>query len=548
MGSEHSSEEYLADNLIEDEAERKILLAKPTCFLIIGKPGVGKSALAKKIAESWKCILVDDTDILNNYITCKTKPGLELLEILNNGQNIPEEIVFQLILEKLNSPEVEHSGKSISLTLLLQGEQIELIKNLKLTPDLIINIKCPDSDLAERLSGLRQYPETGHFYLKDEWMRDDLFIPKKEKDSTDEEEEEEVHQRKTLFIIISFLKMIEKMVWRPEYLKDNVEHRINIYRDIMLKHLEVHNRHNPLHLLELDGNDKLEDLHMKKYAYTTLLFNTQEDLMRMMSSSNVVAPGFRWRKSRWGRACPVALKEGKFLPGRPDFCVGFQDKMYILSTAEAYGKFTVNPRRYLVPPMPRPPCRVSIIGPSLSGKTTLCNLLAQHYNAEVLDVDTLVQTSLKEAKQERLKRIKKEATAAAIEKIQGMSSTEDGETTGKYNIMLLSNYSKRNVELSKYQKYAQTIGNPFCKVYMLLVKFYRQIEEMETGGDVRMGWVLDNFPRNISEIEALHQAGILPDFIFCLADGEENLCSKKLYLSVKIRLQKEQLERNKEAL
>lgn len=28
----------LVDNLIEDEAERERLLAKPTCFIIVGRP------------------------------------------------------------------------------------------------------------------------------------------------------------------------------------------------------------------------------------------------------------------------------------------------------------------------------------------------------------------------------------------------------------------------------------------------------------------------------------------------------------------------------
>lgn len=49
----------------------------------------------------------------------------------------------------------------------------------------------------------------------------------------------------------------------------------------------------------------------------------QDDLLRMMSSSRVVAPGFRWRRSRWGRTCPVALKEGEVIPGKPDLSVGW---------------------------------------------------------------------------------------------------------------------------------------------------------------------------------------------------------------------------------
>ena len=82
--------------------------------------------------------------------------------------------------------------------------------------------------------------------------------------------------------------------------------------------------------------------------------------------------------------------------------------------------------------MPRAPCRISIIGPSLSGKSTLCQIVAQHYHAEVLDVDILVQTTLKEAEQDRLVRIKKEATAAAIEKIQDTLGVDDGDFTGKF--------------------------------------------------------------------------------------------------------------------
>lgn len=43
----------------DDEAELRFLLSKPLCFLVVGKPGSGKTSLSKLIAQEWKCILIN---------------------------------------------------------------------------------------------------------------------------------------------------------------------------------------------------------------------------------------------------------------------------------------------------------------------------------------------------------------------------------------------------------------------------------------------------------------------------------------------------------
>lgn len=43
-----------------------------------------------------------------------------------------------------------------------------------------------------------------------------------------------------------------------------------------------------------------------------------------------------------------------------------------------------NPRLYLAPHLPRPPCKLCILGPPHSGKTTVSRLVAQRYNAKVI--------------------------------------------------------------------------------------------------------------------------------------------------------------------
>jgi adenylate/nucleoside-diphosphate kinase len=47
------------------------------------------------------------------------------------------------------------------------------------------------------------------------------------------------------------------------------------------------------------------------------------------------------------------------------------------------GKFLKNPRPYLLPPQPRPPCKLVVVGVPLAGKTTLAQSLAEKYGATV---------------------------------------------------------------------------------------------------------------------------------------------------------------------
>lgn len=46
-----------------------------------------------------------------------------------------------------------------------------------------------------------------------------------------------------------------------------------------------------------------------------------DELMRSLASRKMLAPRFRWRRSRWLRYCPVALFEGSKILGKPDHAV-----------------------------------------------------------------------------------------------------------------------------------------------------------------------------------------------------------------------------------
>ena len=71
----------------------------------------------------------------------------------------------------------------------------------------------------------------------------------------------------------------------------------------------------PIRLLDPDDDEIAEDV-------------DPDELMRTLAPKKMVAPRFRWRRSRWMRNCPVALAEGNIVPGKPEFAVRFVHTFY----------------------------------------------------------------------------------------------------------------------------------------------------------------------------------------------------------------------------
>ncbi|KFV64263.1 Adenylate kinase 9, partial [Dryobates pubescens] len=385
----------------EDEAEKSFLLSKPTCLLILGKPGSGKKTLARKLAQMWKFIYIEASEVIQMNIREETEYGLKCQELLFKGQSVSEELVTEMILKRIESPEVAHFGyvlsgfPSLSEEYMTVSQQIEKIKNLKLRPDFLINIKCSDYDLCQRISGQRQHPNSGQVYQRNQWDPDVIVLPRKR----DLPLECAAQGGGGVTIPgedpLGTLEFLHQLVQRPEHILENAEERIGTYKDIMLRPLEDWMAEQDCqYLIELDGNQQPDDLFMvsklevfnarhKFHMLVCCCFNKQDELFRVLSSYKLIAPRYRWRRSRWGQACPVALKEGDIVMGNPDLAVSFLGKMYVLSSPEALKTFMLNPRPYLLPPMPLPPCKVLVFGPPFSGRTTICDLIADKYKGKV---------------------------------------------------------------------------------------------------------------------------------------------------------------------
>ncbi|XP_078460274.1 adenylate kinase 9 [Lampetra planeri] len=437
----------------EDDAEMQMLLSKPLCLLVLGKPGVGKATLARRLTKVWKCVLVEGVDVIQQHIDAQTETGIMLQERLVKGEMISEEMVTSLLLEKLASPQVAHYGyvlcgfPSLSEENLTIPQQIELIKSWSLKPDVIINIKCPNDDLHKRRTRQREDPLTGQVYALDELGREAARDGKNPQadDATEREEEGEEMEEKEEEAEAGLDKgLLSRLVRRPGDSPEDVMRVITLYNDTLLRPLEdLMADHDPRYLIELDGNDspnallggvlaRLKMLGLQEAAVPMHLQGEDDlpsdldpdEVLRAVSGWQRPGARHRWRRSRWGAVCPVALQQGNLKIGKAEFAISFLDKMYLLSSEEAQAKFCANPRSYLMPPQPKPPCHVVVMGPGTAGKTTLCHLLADHYGTRVVNVAELVRPAVEEEKQRSVELARAEALAVALETVRSRKQQE----------------------------------------------------------------------------------------------------------------------------
>ena len=142
--------------------------------------------------------------------------------------------------------------------------------------------------------------------------------------------------------------------------------------------------------------------------------------------------------------------------------VSFLDKIYCLSSGVALQQFMRCPRLYVMPPQPRPTCKISVCGPSMSGKSTISALLAEKYNAKVklqltrwhedmmkiilfigflqlLDLDELVKPLYDVVRNEQLQKARADAIHNAIQTVtaaEAARAAQSHEDEGKMHVVL----------------------------------------------------------------------------------------------------------------
>lgn len=135
-------------------------------LLIIGAPGAGKGTMSERILEKYKVIHVSTGDMLRAAVKNETPVGLKAQEYMNKGALVPDEIIHDIIVERLSADDVKQ-GFLFDGYPRTEAQAVDLdniLEQLGLKVDAVINLNVDDEVLTKRITGRRSCSKCGKLY------------------------------------------------------------------------------------------------------------------------------------------------------------------------------------------------------------------------------------------------------------------------------------------------------------------------------------------------------------------------------------------------
>ena len=138
-------------------------------LVLLGAPGAGKGTQAERLVTDFDLPYYATGDILRAAVSEGTELGREAKGYMDRGELVPDELICNVIMERIDLPEAEDG-------FLLDGfprnrQQADILEEAlnrrgrKLTAVLLIDV--PDEEVIKRLSGRRVCVKNQHVYHVD---------------------------------------------------------------------------------------------------------------------------------------------------------------------------------------------------------------------------------------------------------------------------------------------------------------------------------------------------------------------------------------------
>jgi adenylate kinase len=131
-------------------------------IILLGSPGAGKGTQAERISKQYQIPKISTGDMLRAAVQAKTPLGLMAKQIMDSGKLVPDEIIINLIKERLSQADCEKG-------FLLDGfprtiPQAQALTAANISVDHVIEIYVPDEDIIQRMTGRLIHLPSGRTY------------------------------------------------------------------------------------------------------------------------------------------------------------------------------------------------------------------------------------------------------------------------------------------------------------------------------------------------------------------------------------------------
>ena len=126
-------------------------------LMIIGPPGVGKGTQAEMIKKEFDLCHLSTGNILRDAVQQNTPLGMKVKKYLDSGELVPDEVVGEIIEEKLREDDVKERFLLDGFPRTAQQVEIldEILNRLQEKLDAAFLIHLNEGEIIRRLSGRR---------------------------------------------------------------------------------------------------------------------------------------------------------------------------------------------------------------------------------------------------------------------------------------------------------------------------------------------------------------------------------------------------------
>lgn len=134
-------------------------------LIITGAPGAGKGTISEIIEQDIGLVHISAGDMLRDHIHKKDELGLKIKDFIEKGMLISDELVEEIIHERISKDDIKEKGVLIDGFPRTLGQAKDLIKTVKI--DGLIEVFLEEENIISRLSQRRVCLNCGHsFHLE----------------------------------------------------------------------------------------------------------------------------------------------------------------------------------------------------------------------------------------------------------------------------------------------------------------------------------------------------------------------------------------------